>query len=232
VSAIDRRDWLAERRRAVEDDYDRDASTYDAGYDPVTAMHVRFVERVIASVAPAGLILDAPCGTGPYFGRILAAGRQVVGADQSRGMLAVAHGKYPDVRLEQVGLQELPFVDEFDAIVCIDAIEHVPPEDWPTVLGNLRRAVRAEGLVYLTIEAIDDAEHDVALAEAMRAGLPAVRGEHVGPDTGGYHFYPDRRQVEIWLDQAGLEVTDEADEALDGYGYRHLLLRRRPGTSG
>jgi hypothetical protein len=52
-----------------------------------------------------------------------------------------------------------------------------------------------------------------------------VRGEHVGPETGGYHYYPDRHQVRAWLDQTGLEIVDEADEWLDGYGYRHLLLR-------
>ena len=225
MTAIDRATWLAERRRAVEADYDRDAATYDAGYDPVTPVHLRFVDRVIASVDPGGLILDAPCGTGPYFSRIDAAGRRVVGADQSRGMLAAAQAKHPDARLERVGLQELAFDDAFDAVMCIDAMEHIPPEDWPAVLGNLHRAVRSGGLVYLTIEQVDAGEHDSALAEAERLGLPALRGEHVGPETGGYHFYPDRRQVGSWLEQAHLEVIDEADEALDGYGYLHLVLR-------
>ena len=226
MTPLDRPTWLAERRRAVEADYDRDASTYDAGYDPVTPMHVRFVDRVIESVAAGGSILDAPCGTGPYFGRIRAAGLQAVGADQSSGMLAAAHAKHPGVRLEQVGLQELSFVGEFDAVMCVDAMEHVPPEEWPTVLSNLHRAVRAGGLVYLTIEQVEDpALHDAAMADAQGLGLPAVRGEHVGPETGGYHFYPDAQQVGVWLDQAGLELVDEADEWLDGYGYHHLLLR-------
>ncbi len=222
---MDRRRWLAERRAAVEQDYARDAPTYDAGYDPVTPVHRRFVERVIASVAPAGSILDAPCGTGPYFASIEAAGRRVVGADQSAGMLAAAHAKHPDVRLEQVGLQELTFKGEFDAVMCIDAMEHVPPEDWPNVLANLHRAVRTNGLFYFTVEEVDQSEHDAVFAEAQVRGLPAVRGEHVGPDTGGYHYYPDRSRVRAWLDAEGLLVVHEADEALDGYGYHHLLVR-------
>jgi 2-polyprenyl-3-methyl-5-hydroxy-6-metoxy-1,4-benzoquinol methylase len=190
-------------------------------------MHLRFVDRLIASVESGGSILDAPCGTGPYFGRIEADGRRVVGADQSAGMLSAARAKHPEVRLERVGLQELAFAGEFDAVMCIDAMEHVPPEEWPAVLDNLHRAVRPGGLVYLTIEQVEDGEHDVAVAEAARLGLPAVRGEHVGPETGGYHFYPDDRDVRAWLDQVGLERLDEADEWLDGYGYHHPLLRSR-----
>ena len=50
---------------------------------------------------------------------------------------------------------------------------------------------------------------------AWSRGLPAVRGEYVGPVTGGYHHYPDRGQVRAWFDAEGL----------DGYGYFHLLVR-------
>jgi SAM-dependent methyltransferase len=225
---VDRRAWLAERRAVVERDYAGDAPTYDAGYDPVTPVHGRLVDRVIASVAPSGSLLDAACGTGPYFAAIEAAGRRVVGADQSAGMLAVAREKHPNVPLEHVGLQELAFEREFDAVMCIDAMEHVPPEEWPTVLANLHRAVRVGGLLYLTVEEVDEGEHDAALAEALMCGLPAVRGEHVGAETGGYHYYPDRDRVRSWIDRAGFEVVDEADEPLDGYGYHHLLARSRP----
>ena len=130
------------------------------------------------------------------------------------------HAKHPDARLEQVGLQELTFEGEFDAVMCIDAMEHAPPEEWPLVLANLHRAVRPGGLLYLTVEETDEAEH-----AACSRGLPAVRGEYVGPDTGGYHHYPDRGQVRAWFDAEGLEIEDEADEGLDGYGYFHLLVR-------
>lgn len=69
------------------------------------------------------------------------------------------------------------------------------------------------------------AEHEAALADARRRGLPAIRGEHIGTGTGGYHYYPDRDQVRARLDAEYLELVAEADEALDGYGYHHLLIR-------
>jgi SAM-dependent methyltransferase len=225
--ALDRRAWLDERRIAVEQDYTNDGGTYDLGYDPVTPVHRRFVERLIGTVPSGGTILDAPCGTGPYFGIVEAAGRRIVGADQSAGMLAAAHAKYPQVRVEKIGLQELGFDGEFDAAMTIDAMEHVPPEDWPRVLANLHRAVRPGSYLYLTVEQVDHEEIEKGYAEAMAGGLPAVRGEHVGNGTGGYHYYPSRDQVRRWLEEEGLEVIEEADEALDGYGYHHLLVRSR-----
>lgn len=229
MAAVDRAAWLRERRAAVEVGYTRDAPMYDDDYDPVTPAHRRSVDRLIDTTPPGGTLLDAPCGTGPYFGIVLAAGRHVVGADQSAGMLARAKTKYPDVRLEHVGLQELSFEGSFDAGMCVDAMEHVPPEEWPLVLTNLRRAVRAGGHVYLTIEQVDRSDLERAFEEATAQGLPVVFGEDLGDDTGGYHHYPDREQVRRWLDEAGLTVIAEEDEWLEGYGYHHLLLRTPGG---
>ncbi|MBA3690100.1 MAG: hypothetical protein H0W82_01655 [Actinobacteria bacterium] len=46
-------------------------------------------------------------------------------------------------------------------------------------------------------------------------------------DTAGYHFYPADGRVAAWLADAGLAAVDEAEEWLEGYGYRHLLVRPR-----
>jgi ubiquinone/menaquinone biosynthesis C-methylase UbiE len=221
---VDRLEWLAERRSVVEKNYDLEAPTYDS-YDPATPMHLRFVSRLIETCRPGGTVLDAACGTGPYVQMVLDAGRHVVGVDQSAGMLDQARSKYPGVRFERIGLQELMFDREFDAAMCVDAMEHVPAEDWPDVLANFVRAVPPGGHVYLSLEHVEPGELDDALGEMTAAGLPAVHGEVIAGDTGGYHHYADRDQVDRWLNEAGLEKIDESEEWLDGYGYRHLFLR-------
>ena len=147
---MDRRDWLIERRAAVEASYDSEAPSYDDNPYPVETQE-RFVERLVATCPPGGIVLDAPCGTGRYFAQIAAAGRRVVGIDQSAGMLEQARARGIAVDLHQVGLQELDFEDEFDAAMTVDAMENVFPEDWPAVVANLRRAVRAGGYLYLTV---------------------------------------------------------------------------------
>jgi ubiquinone/menaquinone biosynthesis C-methylase UbiE len=222
---MNRREWLAERRAAVESSYTLEAPSYDDRYDPATPEHVTFVARLIDTCPPAGTVLDAACGTGPYVGTVLEAGRRVVGTDQSAGMLARARSKHPEVRFEQIGLQELAFEGAFDAAMCIDAMENVPPEDWPDVLGNLRRAVRPGGHVYLTVEEIDRHQIESAFDEATALGVPFVHGEVITGDTAGYHYYADRDRIQGWLGGAGLTVVDEADEQLEGYGYHHLLVR-------
>ena len=171
-------------------------------------------------------MLDAPCGTGKYFEQVQRAGRRVAGIDQSAGMLAQARARGIAFRLELVGLQELSYTEEFDAAMTIDALENVAPEDWPLVLANLRRALRAGGHLYLTVEEIGEEEIDSAYEGLIRQGLPAVRGEVLEGDVAGYHYYPDRAQVLAWFAALGLEVIAEDFKKEDGWGYRHFLLRR------
>jgi SAM-dependent methyltransferase len=221
---MDRQAWLAERRAAVKTQYDKEAPGFDAHPYPATS-HEAFVGRLLDTCPVGGIVLDAPCGTGRYFGLVRASGRQVMGIDHSAGMLAEARVKGLATALEQVGLQELAFEAAFDGAMTIDAMENVPPEEWPSVLANLHRAIRPGGHLYLTVEEIDDAEIEAGMAEAERRGWPAVRGEIIEGDTAGYHYYPGRHQVMTWFDAEGLDVVAEAFDQEDGWGYRHWLLR-------
>jgi SAM-dependent methyltransferase len=220
---MNRQAWLDAQRVSAEEQYDRlDSPAYDEG--PITTTHRRFVERVIESCPLGGAILDAPCGTGRYFQPVLAAGRTVVGIDQSAGMLARARTRHPELVLEKVGLQKLELDGAFDAAMCIDAMEFVCPEDWPRVLARLHRAVHGNGLIYLTVERIDPAEIASAFAEARAAGLPVVRGESIRRG-GVYHYYPTLDRVSRWLAAEGLEIVDEGISRARTYGYVHILAR-------
>ena len=223
---LERRAWLQERRAAVRRQYDTEAPTYDEEPYPATS-HAMFVERLLATCPADGMVLDAPCGTGGYFELIRASGRRVVGIDQSTGMLERAAARGIATRLDQIGLQELSFDGEFDGAMTVDAMENVPPEDWPLVLANLHRSVRGGGHLYLTVEEIDQTEIDAAFADSTAKGLPAIRGEVIEGDTAGDHYYPGRDRVIAWLDAEGLDVVDEGYDQEDGWGYRHLLLRDR-----
>ena len=220
---VDREAWLRERRQTAEERHDTiHAFTYDEQYGEIGPTHRRFVADLLERCQPGGTVLDAACGTGKYFAMVLDAGRRVVGTDQSTGMLARARARFPGVPLERVGLQELAFDAEFDAVMCIDAMENIPPEDWPRVVGNLRRALRPGGHLYLTVEQVDDEELDREFAEATARGLPVVRGEE---SRDGYHYYPSREQVGYWMEEGMLVVVAEDYSPGDGYGYLHLLAR-------
>ena len=168
---MDRTAWLRERRQTAEERHDAiHAFTYDEQYGEIGPTHRRFVADLLERCPPGGTVLDAACGTGKYFAMVQDAGRRVVGTDQSTGMLGRARARFPAVPLERVGLQELDFAAEFDAVMCVDAMENIPPEDWPRVAANLARAVRPGGHVYLTVEQVDDEELDRELADATARG--------------------------------------------------------------
>lgn len=228
---MDRGTWLQERRAAVAAAYDAAAPTYDREPYPA-APQARYVARLLEACPPGGLVLDAPCGTGRYFGQVVEAGRRVVGVDGSAGMLAVARQRGLAEALHHLALQELAFVREFDAVMTIDGMENVPPEDWPLVLANLHRAARPGGHLYLTVEEQPERLVDEAFEALSAAHLPAVRGEVVEAGAAGYHFYPGRERVVAWIAGEDLRIVEESHEpAPDGaWAYRHFLLQDRRST--
>lgn len=109
--------------------------------------------------------------------------------------------------------------------MTVDAMENIPPEDWPLVLANLARSVVGGAHLYLTVEEIDDGEIDAAFEHATQLGWPAVRGEVVEGDTAGYHYYPGRDRVRGWIADLPATIVDEATDHEDGFSYWHLLVR-------
>jgi ubiquinone/menaquinone biosynthesis C-methylase UbiE len=196
------------------------APGYDEGWGAIGATHDRFVGQVVRSVPEGGWILDAACGTGRFFALFIGAERRVRGVDWSAGMLMRARIKHPEVETDACRLQDLPFHQEFDGVLCVDALENLPPEDWPGALAALRRAAKPGTVLYLTVELAENEESLQAAYEHARArGWPVVRGELAEDD--GYHYYPKRDDVHRWLHEAALDVVEQADDD----EYWHLVCR-------
>jgi ubiquinone/menaquinone biosynthesis C-methylase UbiE len=140
---MNRQEWLAERQAAVVAVYDAEAPAYDEHEYPSDVQR-EWVARALGLIEPGGIVLDAPCGTGKYFPVVAAAGHRVVGADQSAGMLAQARARDIASRLDQIALQDLSYVREFDAVITVDAMEKSLPRTgrwcWPTCTGLSARA--------------------------------------------------------------------------------------------
>ena len=218
----DRQSWLKERRRLAEVRYDAVFSRdYDEKYGDISPTHRRFVQKLLSLTHPGARILDAACGTGKYWGMILEAGRRIVGIDQSSEMLRKAALKYPGVPSQKMGLQEMKYVSEFPAAMCVDAMENVSPEDWPLVLANLASALKSGGYLYLTVEVIAHDELEDAYKKSRQMGLPVVFGEYA--HHGGYHYYPEKRRVEEWLSGADFEIVEREL----GDGYLHYLVKKK-----
>jgi SAM-dependent methyltransferase len=184
--------------------------------------HQHFIQEFLSLLPQHSSILDAACGAGRYLPFLLEKGHSILGIDQSQGMLARAREKFPTVPLEKVGLQGMAYQEAFDGVICMDAMENVPPEDWMLVLGNFHRALKLRGYLYFTVETIenlDESEIKQAFEKAQGAGLPVVYGEN--PDEDVYHYHPTNQQVKEWTQQAGFEILKEGNGEI---WYYHILV--------
>lgn len=246
---MERAEWLKKMRTQAEALYDHMAPAYWVKfglYDNTT--HLQFIEKFLSRLGPKSDILDAGCGAGRYDQMLLEAGHIVLGIDQSARMLTRAREvfpleRFPNLRYQKMGLQEMDFEAKFDGAICMDAMEHVPPEDWPGILVRFQEALKPGGVLYLTVEVPEGDEVSKAYEQAKALGLPVVYGEVVDEvdeaytqiegvdwqavsgeqaDVAVYHYYPPLEQVRTWFDQAGLKIEEDGT----GNWYRHLLATK------
>jgi len=243
-AGMERAEWLQQMRTKAEALYDHLSPEYwvNWGLRP-DETHREFIQKLLLRLPPKSALLSAACGAGRYDGLLLEAGHSVVGIDQSAGMLARAREHLPEARYEKMGLQEMDFREAFDGAICIDAMEHICPEDWPGIMRRLGEALKPGGVLYFTVEIPDTAEVDASYRRARAMGLPVVFGELADAveasyervralrspgvpgdvaDVAVYHYYPSLEQVRAWIAQAGLAIEEEGT----GNGYEHLLVRR------
>jgi len=224
---MDRNTWLNKIRRDCEEQYDtRWAPLYGEKWGLYSnTTHQQFIQEFLTLLPQNSVLLDAACGAGRYLPFLLEKEHSVIGIDQSRGMLARAKTKFPQVQFEKMGLQEMAYQGVFHGAICMDAMENICPEDWPLVLGNFHRALKQNGCLYFTTETIENADEneiEQAFKRAQQAGLPVVYGEW--PDEGVYHYHPTNQQVKGWTQQAGFELLKEGN----GDDYFHLIARKVP----
>jgi SAM-dependent methyltransferase len=248
---MERTEWLKKVRAQAEALYDHLAPAYwvkFGGYPDAT--HRQFIEKFLGRLGARSAILDAACGAGRYDGLLLEAGHRVLGIDQSGGMLARAREhfpqeRFPGLRYAQMGLQEMDFRAAFDGVICMDALEHVCPEDWPGIVARFQRALRPGGVLYVTVDAAELGEYREAYERARAMGLPVVFGEVADEldavyaqamaldalegatlgerlDLSVYHYHPAMEQVRAWFDQAELAIEEEGT----GDGYVHVMARK------
>lgn len=228
---MERLAWVCEIRRINEQQEDELAPVYDERWGAIEPQHRAEVAAFLARLPPGGRVLDAPCGTGKYLALVAASGRTVVGVDHAAAYLAVARGKVPGVALHHCALQELALARDFDGVMCVDALEMIPPEDWPVVLARFARALRGGGALYLTVELPDEARLAAVNAEARRTGLPVIDREWAEPD-GYYHYYPPLAWVSDQLAGAGFAIDREreGERHPEGHAYHHVHARLRSTT--
>lgn len=102
-------------------------------------------------------VLDAGCGSGsfmPLLAELVGPKGSLVALDTAPANIAAIEGRLDvsplgcSVALEVGSLEALPFADaSFDGVWCANVFQYFPDAAVPSLLGELRRVVRAGGLV-------------------------------------------------------------------------------------
>ncbi|SMD09175.1 class I SAM-dependent methyltransferase [Kibdelosporangium aridum] len=145
------------------DGYRTWSATYDSPSNPVFEMDVPILKEILADV-PAGMALDAACGTGRYAELLAGQGHRVIGVDSSPDMLERARKRLPDSEFREGTLHHLP-VDEVDLILCGLALTHNP--DLGPIFAEFARVLRPGGHLVVV---------DMHPDAILRGSIPTVRG--------------------------------------------------------
>jgi SAM-dependent methyltransferase len=107
------------------------------------------IEALLRHLAPGRRrILDFGCGPGRDLAVFAARGHEAVGLDGARNFVAMAKDHTGCEVLHQDFLAlDLP-PDSFDGVFANASIFHVPAQELPRVLGELRTALRPDGVFF------------------------------------------------------------------------------------
>jgi hypothetical protein len=133
---MERAEFLKQMRSMAEALYDHFRNYYwKIWIGNIDQMHHKYLQKFLGLVDRSGVILSAACGAGRFDGLLMEAGHRVLRTEQSAGGVIRARehfpiDQFPQIGYEKVGMQEMCFHEEFDGLICMDAMEHISPEDW------------------------------------------------------------------------------------------------------
>ena len=137
-------------------------------------------------------ILDVGCGAGVMTAYLTRYGR-VTGLDFSEAAIAAARGLAPRAEFVAGSLDALPRDARFDLIALFDVLEHIPEEERPAFLADVRELLATDGTLFIstpfpaytahrriegddTLQVVDEEiELPQITAEAAELGLQLVR---------------------------------------------------------
>lgn len=97
-------------------------------------------------------ILDAGCGDGRMSFEISKKSGEIFGIDYSKKAINFAKILAPKVKFLVSDIKKTPFATAFfDKIILVEVLEHIPPKEIPSVLKELKRILKKNGEIILTV---------------------------------------------------------------------------------
>ena len=173
--------------------YDQIASQFHAVRTALRTKEAGYLSLLLDPLAEGSVVLDLGCGTGrPIAASIASRGYRVVGVDGSAAMLALAQAQLPGHRWIHALIEQVEFDEKFDAVVCWDALFHLPRRHFEPVIRKIHRWLVPGGRFMVSSGGVVDATQE-GFTDCMF----------------GHEFYYDSLPPELMtsvIEQAGFEI--------------------------
>lgn len=132
--------------------YNRIAHQWDKARSVLTERERPYFDVFVAALPDSASILDLGCGTGrPIAEQLLARGHQVTGVDQATSLLGTARTRFPSATWIESSIEAFETALRFDAVVCWDALFHVPRELHEGILHRVVWYLKPGGRLMMTV---------------------------------------------------------------------------------
>ena len=142
--------------------------------------------RVLPLIPDGGRILDAGCGSGRDLKVFRERGYRPFGIDASPSLVRLAQA-YAGVECEVRRLQDIAYLNEFDAVWACASLLHLEKAELGPVLEKLKRALVAGGVLFATVQ--------------------LGQGESLAPDGRFYAYYNPQEFLQA-VQASGLTTLD------------------------
>jgi 2-polyprenyl-3-methyl-5-hydroxy-6-metoxy-1,4-benzoquinol methylase len=131
--------------------------------------------RELAAAGAGGALLDYGCGDGTFIALAHDLFRETTGTDVDVEQLRDCGRRLSpvaDVRFASLDqLRQPAYAGYYDAVVCMEVLEHCPSDVQPQVLADLAHFVRPHGVVIISVPI--EIGPTLAVKQAVRAGAAA-----------------------------------------------------------
>lgn len=143
---------------------------------------------------PSGITADIGCGNGRDSNWMSQNGFQVFGFDSSDELLKIAKKLFTKIQFSKTLLPELNEIPiQYDNVFCETVIMHLPTNQIPSAIKNLKRILKPDGVLYLSwrVTESEDVRHkDGRLYSAFEADF--IKNQF---DQNGILFFEDKISI-------------------------------------